>query len=355
MWRLVNTGLRSAPQNVALDRALLEARSADEISTTLRFYRCTRAALLGLQHSAAQELDTDYCREHRIPVQRRISGGRTILTAPEALHWALYLSRAELGNADATALAKRLCHAVATAISALGIQARFRARDEIEVDGRTIGGCGVASDERAVLVSGFIFVRVDIEEWVRALRMPASYSLDHLRAGASERIADLGTLLGRPPDLKQLRHNIVEAFESDCDSEFAEADLTLTEESRYRAALPAVDTVDWVDLVSRPVEDAPRAAATVHSRRGEIRAAMIHDARTGVLRHVWLSGALGFDAKRTKLDLEATLRDVPLTRLQRTVEWFFASHPRGASCVTPLDVTSVISRAVGQPLSASSS
>jgi len=38
-WRLIDTGLRAAAQNIALDRALLEAREAEEITSTLRFAR----------------------------------------------------------------------------------------------------------------------------------------------------------------------------------------------------------------------------------------------------------------------------------------------------------------------------
>ncbi len=39
MWRVIDTGLRAVAQNIALDRALLEARRAEEIPSTLRFCR----------------------------------------------------------------------------------------------------------------------------------------------------------------------------------------------------------------------------------------------------------------------------------------------------------------------------
>ena len=35
-WRVIDTGLRRAAENIALNRALLEARQADEIPSTLR-------------------------------------------------------------------------------------------------------------------------------------------------------------------------------------------------------------------------------------------------------------------------------------------------------------------------------
>ena len=78
MWRVIDTGLRAATQNIALDRALLEARNAEEIPSTLRFYRVAPAVLLASRHSAGQESDGGFCAEAAITVQRRITGGDTV-------------------------------------------------------------------------------------------------------------------------------------------------------------------------------------------------------------------------------------------------------------------------------------
>ena len=133
-WRTLDTGLRSGAQNIALDRALLEARRAEEIPTTLRFLRFTRTALLGLHDSPAQELHLDYCRKHDVAIQRRITSGPAALAHPAQLGWALYMTARDLDATPLRDVAKRLCHAVATAVSALGTDARCRRRDEIEVD-----------------------------------------------------------------------------------------------------------------------------------------------------------------------------------------------------------------------------
>src|SRR5215212_1013351 len=99
-WRLIDTGLTAPAPHIALNRALLEARDADEIPSTLRFARSTRCALLGVQHSAAQALDLDYCRDRAIPIQRRISGGPTVYADERQLIFELYLHRREIGSGD---------------------------------------------------------------------------------------------------------------------------------------------------------------------------------------------------------------------------------------------------------------
>src|SRR5687767_4343066 len=132
-WRLVDTGLRPAEQNIALDRALLEARRADEIPSTLRFLRFPRCALIGCRRSVDQELDLEYCEAAGVAVQRRLTGGDLMCLDPGQLMWELVLHRRDVGAADLQAIARRLCHAAAAAVSALGVPARYRPRNDIEV------------------------------------------------------------------------------------------------------------------------------------------------------------------------------------------------------------------------------
>ena len=106
-WRVLDTGLRSPAQNIALARALLEARNTGEIGGTLRFLRYTRCALLGADQSAAQELDLEYCAARALAIQRRISGGPPVCLDERQLGWELYLLHDDLERADAGAVSKR--------------------------------------------------------------------------------------------------------------------------------------------------------------------------------------------------------------------------------------------------------
>ena len=152
-WRLLDTGLASAARNIALDRALLEARHANESPSTLRFLRFSASALLGCRESPDEELDTAYCSAADVPVQRRVTGGITWFVDERQLGWELYLHRREIGSGGMDMLTKRVGHAAATALSALGIDARFRARDEIEVEGRTVCMLAHAAEGGGVLVN----------------------------------------------------------------------------------------------------------------------------------------------------------------------------------------------------------
>ena len=349
-WRVVDTGLGSPARNIALNRALLEARRADEIPSTLRFLRTTRCALLAYHQSPHQELDLVYCRAHRIAVQRRVTGGAALYVDERQLGWELYLHRREVGADGTQAIAKRICHAAATALCALGIDARYRARDEIEVNGRKVCATGSAADGDGLLIQATLFVDIDTEQMTSVLRMPAAPAHDEAIACARSRVAGLRELLGRQPDLQVIRRNLAEAFESEFDVEFREADLTLTEHARFEAALREIDTADWIHLVARPASETPMLYAAHACAGGLLRAAVRYEQSTQIIRQVWFSGAITVNPRRTIADLEAALHDLPISRLPRKIEWFFASRAVDMAPLVPDDFVTIIRLALQQPL-----
>jgi len=349
-WRVIDTGLRPAAQNIALNRALLEARQAEEIPSTLRFLRFTPSALLGYHQSAEQELNLDYCHEQGITVQRRITGGGAIYFDETQIGWELYLHKRDLGTADMQVISQRICHAAATAISALGVDARFRPRNDIEVDGRKISGTGGAFDGDALMFQGTLLIEFDVEKMLRVLRISAEKLSDKAIASARDRVANLKDLLGRRPDAGQIRSNMVEVFESTFGVEFSDGDLTLSEHQRYQEALKEIDHPDWVGLVNRPAADMPILEAAQKFAGGLLRAAVTFDVTTRTLRQVWFTGDIFINPRRTIADLEAALRDLPLDRLEQKVAAFFAGRSVDMLTLAPVDFADVIRLALKQPL-----
>lgn len=353
IWRVIDTGLRPAAQNIALNRALLEARRAEEIPSTLRFLRFAPCALLGYHQSAEQELHLDYCRANRIAFQRRITGGGALFYDENQIGWELYLHQRDVGTTDMQAIARRICHAAATAISAFGVDARYRPRNDIEVDGRKISSTCGAFDGDALLFQGTLLVDLDLEKMLRVLRIAAGPLSDKTVASARERVANLKELLGRKPDAALIRRYITEAFESEFDVEFSEGDLTLSEHARYQAALREIDTPDWVNLVARPVSATPILEAGQKFAGGTLRASVIFDTTTQTIKQVWFTGDIFVKPRRTVADLEAALSDLSVDRLAQKIEGFFASRPADMRSLTPADLITVVRLAVKQPLLAS--
>jgi lipoate-protein ligase A len=348
IWRLLDTGLSAPAQAIALTHALLEARHAEEIPNTLRFSRITRCVLLGCQQSAEQDLE--YCRARGIPLQRRITGGRASYVDERQLVWELYMRRAEMGAGSVEALTKRLCHAAATALSALGTDARYRARREIEVDGRAVGSTAFAVEGDALVFQGLLLIDCEAVEAFGPLRTPWRSTSPSFEGEARKRIVSLRRALGRQPDVAMLKHKLVEAFESELDAEFRETDLGLTEQARCRAAIPQIDSAQWVDHICRPADEVPLLHATHCGAGGVLDATVAFERATRSLKQVWFAGEAPVAPARTLVDLEAALRGVSRERVTQCIETFFAGRSAEMQGFVAADFSDAVLKAARQRL-----
>lgn len=352
-WRLLDTGLRPAAQNIALNRALLEARQENASPSTLRFLRFEPCALLGYHQSAEQELDLDYCREHGITIQRRITGGGALYFDTTQIGWELYLHKHELGTADMTTIARRICEAAARGISTLGVDAQFRPRNDIEVDGRKISGTGGAFDGDALMYQGTLLIEFDVEKMLRVLRIPAEKLSDKAIASARERVANLGDLLGQVPAMSQVQSALASAFAEEFGVEFTPALLSSHEEMLYNSALAEIDHSDWVNLLARPASDRPVLDAVRKFPGGLLRVSVAYDRSQSRIKQVWFSGDVFISPRRTLADLEAVLRDTRIEQLALNVGRFFAERTVDMLTLTADDFVSVLQEALAQSASES--
>jgi lipoate-protein ligase A len=323
-WRILDTGLRRAAENIALNRALLEARQQDESPSTLRFLRFTPCALLGYHQSAEQELNLDYCRENGIDIQRRITGGGAIYFDATQLGWELYLHKHELGTPDMQGISRRICEAAARGISKLGVDARFRPRNDIEVDGRKISGTGGAFDGDALMYQGTLLIEFDVENMLRVLRIPAEKLSDKAIASARERVSNLRDLLGTTSALDAVQSCLAQAFADEFGVRFEPGALSESEQQRYHLALAEIDHPDWINLLSRPQSDAPLLTASRKFPGGLLSATVAFDATTQRIKQVWFTGDFFISPRRTIADLESALKDVPVPSADKCIADFFA-------------------------------
>jgi len=346
-WRLIDTGLRPAAQNMAINRAMLEAHQEGAIAHTLRFLQFEPCALLGFHQNVDQELRLDYCQAQGITVQRRITGGGAIYFDPSQIGWELYLDKQLLGTADMAAIAARVCEAAAEGMRRLGVDAVFRPRNDIEVDGRKISGTGGAFDGDSILYQGTLLVDFDIERMLQVLRIPAEKLSDKAIASARDRVVNLKELLGRVPSVDEVKRALAAAFAEAFDVSFEEAPtLSPAEQAKYEEALAEIDTDEWVFQANRPVEETPTLEGIHRCSGGLMRAHVAVDTFKRRIKQVWLTGDFFVNPKRMVPDLEAALRDTPIGELGANVEGFFRDYPVEMLMLKPEDFHAVIADAL---------
>jgi len=342
-WRVIDTGIRSAAQNMALNRSILEAHQEGKISHTLRFLQFKPSALLGFHQSADQELRVDYCKENNIEIQRRMTGGGAIYFDETQIGWELYLDKKALGTADMNAIAKKICEAAADGISRLGVDAKFRPRNDIEVDGKKVSGTGGAFDGDSILYQGTLLVDFDVEKMMKILRIPAEKLSDKAISSARDRVANLKDLLGEAPEMNLVKQHMSDAFADAFNVEFQEsAELTADEQSLYEEALAEIDTEEWVYQLNKPVSDLPIVQGIYKSKGGLIRASISVDKEKNMLKQVWLTGDYFVSPRRTVNDLEAVLKEVPIDQVEEKINTFFVNSDAEMMMLDAADFISAI-------------
>ena len=83
-WRLIDTAEGTGKYNMEFDLKILTSAERGEIPPTLRFYRWNPSAVsLGSGQKPEEEANLDFCRQNKIDVVRRPSGGGAILHEDE--------------------------------------------------------------------------------------------------------------------------------------------------------------------------------------------------------------------------------------------------------------------------------
>src|SRR5438045_3885651 len=135
--RVIDTGLQPARWNIAMTAALVELHGAGEITDTLRFQRFQPCVLVGRNQDICREVRLEHCRRKGVALARRLTGGGAVYMDAGVLSWQIVADRRRSG-ADLTAVAEKICAAVANGLRHLGVLAKFCPPNAIEADGRKI-------------------------------------------------------------------------------------------------------------------------------------------------------------------------------------------------------------------------
>jgi lipoate---protein ligase len=347
-FRVIDTGVRDGRRQIAFDQALIEARQAGAIPDTIRFLRFPPTVLIGRHQALAQEVRIDYCRDNGIRLVRRITGGGAIYFDQGQLGWSLVFHRSTLGIRSLPDLARHICEAAAKGLSTLGIDARYRPRNDIEVGGRKLSGTGGFFDGDIVFYQGTVLVDLDPSRMVAALNVPQSKLARHGLDNAAQRVVTLKELLGAAPDVSRVQDALLEGFEEVLGIRTARGHITALEEGiAEQRHDDEIGTDDFVNEIEVPLGHADVFEGRSTGPGGAIAAYVrLEGASSDRIREVLITGDFFVAPPRIIFDLEAALRGVQVSQVGATVDGFFAQAAMGLLTVAPGDFSRAILDAV---------
>ena len=343
-FRIIDTGVREGRANIAFDAALIEA---DRVPDTIRFLSFPPTALIGRHQDLSREIDLDYCARHGIGTVRRITGGGAIYLDEGQLGWELVFHRASLGIAALPDLAREICNAAAAGLQTLGVDAKFRPRNDIEVDGRKISG----TDGDVLIYQGTVLVDLNPQRMVSALRVPQGKLAKRELDSAAQRVVTLQELLGpNTPDLERIKNALVIGFKEVLGIEGEHGAITEGEEELARRYFDEeIGTEEFLREIDNPAADERVLAGTHTGAGGTIDAFVKLEGPTrSRLQRVLISGDFFVTPPRIVFDLESALAGVRLDEIDPAIEQFFDETDVDTLSVTPADFRASIANALEQ-------
>jgi biotin synthase-related radical SAM superfamily protein/lipoate-protein ligase A len=245
IWRLIiEDQPRSGVLNMAVDEAILLAHLAGATPPTLRFYQWRPAAVsLGYFQDYATEVDSEACRQERVDIVRRITGGRAVLHDQEVTYSLVVNMEQLTGSVVETYLA--IARGLVLGLRSLGLRAVlapekenssgggagrgdgacFEAPSSYEIlaDGKKIIGSAQVRRGGVILQHGSIPLWIEAPLLARVLGFPPEAA-----ARIAARAGGIGEAIG-PGGLVDLCRAIADGLGGALEVSFAAGDLTATE------------------------------------------------------------------------------------------------------------------------------
>lgn len=347
-FRLIDTGRRPGRENIAFDQAMIDAHQAGDIPDTLRFIEFNPVVLVGRHQAVSQEVHEDFCRKNSIDIGRRITGGGAIYMDEGQLGWALVCNRRSLGEESLTGITEKICTAVAVGLSGLGMDAKFRPRNDIEVNGKKISGTGGFFDSDTLIFQGTILGRVNPAIMFGALNVPHNKVAKRDVGSADLRVTTLEAELGTLPDWCDVKQALANGLAKHLGITLEPGDVTEMETTRTRQIFEEeIGTDEFVYEIDDPARDPEIRKGTSTGKGGIVTANLrVEGPGNDRIREIVLTGDFFATPPRMVYDLESALRGKQLNEVPQTLSECLAVNDGSFLTVTADDIAAAISDAV---------
>lgn len=349
-FRLIDSGVRNGRMQIAYDAALTELHGAGRAPNTVRFMRFPPTVLIGRHQVMASEVHVERCRAEGVGLVRRVSGGGAIYLDEGQVGWELVFHRSLWPGRTLGDYANAICNAVAAGLSErFGIAARFRPRNDIEVDGRKLSGTGGYFDGDTLVYQGTVLIDMDASRMARLLNIPASKLARHGSEQATARVVTLSELLGEPPSVDAVHAAILAGLSSELGIEATSATASDEEVALTRRLHDEEIGTDAFVFGEAALARLAHPSEAIHAAERQCQGGTVKaflrlegSGKSRRIREALITGDFFIAPPRTIYDLEAHLRGTALGDVGASIDGFFARTDVGLMTLSPEDIREAI-------------
>ena len=250
-WRLFRDRdmTRSTREGLAIDDTLPQSVARHHSPPILHLYTFVPSVIVGKYQDIEAALRLDRCHARGIEVNRRSTGGGTVIMGPEVISLGLGI------NVDYPGLKKgvggvfeSLSRVLIRALGMVGIDAHFQPKNDLEVSGRKIAGLSAASEtDNSLLFHTSLLVDFDVSLMLDIMNTPLIKVKDKGYNCFSQRMTTVREQTGQNLQVDTVMDAVQEAFEQEFDTRFREEKPDTWEQDTIQSFIETRYTRDdWI-------------------------------------------------------------------------------------------------------------
>ena len=222
-WRYIDEENVDASYGLAVDEFIMSNSEKNTFDATLRLYSYKNySALCGRFQDMNAEINIESCKSNGFQYGRRLTGGGAIIMGEQQLGICLATHTSKFNFQHSRELYRNFSEPVINVLRDLEITAGFRAKNDLEVNGKKIAGLGIYIDELGGLqFHCSLLLDLDIREMLKVLNIPIQkYSDKKLIQSIEERITTINRESRYTVDIRELKKRIKESFSTRFETSF---------------------------------------------------------------------------------------------------------------------------------------
>jgi lipoate-protein ligase A len=234
--RILETGYKSGPWNMALDEVLL-MNLPDHGTPILRLYGWEPPAVsIGYFQSIDEEVDVSNCKHTGVDVVRRITGGGAVLHEFELT----YSFITKIYPTNIMESYNLICDPVVMCLNRLGFSAKYVPLNDIIIDNKKVSGNAQTRKDNTLLQHGTILLDVDFDKMFSVLKVPPEKIRDKMINDVKARV------MGLRKTFEEIAQSLKESFAEKFGAQILADTLTTKErEESKKLAIEKYSSHQW--------------------------------------------------------------------------------------------------------------
>lgn len=268
-WHFVNTKSSNPFYNMAVDEALMNFVSREEIDPVIRFYTWNPATLsIGYFQKLTKEIDIEKVKEKGFGLVRRATGGRGVLHDKELTYSVIVPESHPNMPQTVTEAYRVISEGLLEGFKALGFEAYFsvpkskEAREklksprssvcfdapswyELVVEGRKIAGSAQTRQKGVILQHGSILQDINVDELFDMFTYRNDRLKEKMKAAFMDKAIAINDISDRHITLEEMETAFYEGFKKGLNIEFKPLEFTESQKEEIKHLEDKYQSEEW--------------------------------------------------------------------------------------------------------------